>query len=261
MGQAERVLGATATLEFRLVCAEENPLDAEQRGRAPLGCELFYDRAGSPQLLKRRTIVTGDQLIDASSGFSEGRPAVFVRLDSKGARSMLDTTKANLGKPMAVVFVEQKRDLVERNGEMVEVPREEKEVINIATIQGVFSSSFQITGLDVLEEEPPAADNPLLTMDNVIVTPHVASATTRMRPETRRRVGLRVRLAQDSALTQNPCHETRTRNRYGACTAGIVSRWVECSLKAPRIKHTPYGARKTLRPIGEIDAGLRIERP
>jgi preprotein translocase subunit SecD len=165
--QAERVLGATATLEFRLVCADENPLEAEQRGRAPLGCELYYDRAGSPQLLKRRTIVTGDQLIDASSGFSEGRPAVFVRLDSKGARSMLETTKANLGKPMAVVFVEQKRDYVERNGEMVEVPREEKEVINIATIQGVFSSSFQITGLDVLE----ARDLSLLLRAGALAAP------------------------------------------------------------------------------------------
>jgi preprotein translocase subunit SecD len=165
--QAERVLGATATLEFRLVCADENPLDAELRGRAPLGCELFYDRSGAPQLLKRRTIVTGDQLIDASSGFSEGRPAVFVRLDSKGARSMLDTTKANLGKPMAVVFVEQKRDLIERNGEMIEVPREEKEVINIATIQGVFSSSFQITGLDVLE----ARDLSLLLRAGALAAP------------------------------------------------------------------------------------------
>ena len=50
-----------------------------------------------------------------------------------------------------MVFVEQKRDRVERNGQMVDVPREEKEVINIATIQGVFSSNFQVTGLDVNE--------------------------------------------------------------------------------------------------------------
>jgi preprotein translocase subunit SecD len=165
--QAERVLGATATLEFRLVCEGENPLEAERRGRAPLGCELYYDRSGSPVLLKRRTIVTGDQLIDATSGFSEGLPAVFVRLDSKGARQMLDTTKKNLNKPMAVVFVEQKRDLVERNGEMVEVPREEKEVINVATIRGVFSSNFQITGLDVLE----ARDLSLLLRAGALAAP------------------------------------------------------------------------------------------
>ena len=165
--QAERVLGATATLEFRLVCEGENPLEAERRGRAPLGCELFYDRTGQPQLLKRRTIVTGDQLVDATSGFSEGMPAVFVKLDSKGARSMLETTKENLNKPMAVVFVEQKRDQVERNGEIIEVPREEKEVINIATIRGVFSSNFQITGLQVLE----ARDLSLLLRAGALAAP------------------------------------------------------------------------------------------
>jgi preprotein translocase subunit SecD len=165
--QAERVLGATATLEFRLVCDGENPLEAERRGRAPLGCELFYDRSGSPVLLKRRTIVTGDQLVDATSGFADGLPAVFVRLDSKGARSMLETTKENLNKPMAVVFVEQKRDTVERDGEMVDVPREEREVINVATIRGVFSSNFQITGLQVLE----ARDLSLLLRAGALAAP------------------------------------------------------------------------------------------
>ncbi len=150
-GQAERVLGATATLEFRLVCAGENPLDAAQRGRAPVGCELFKDRVGAPVLLNRRTIVTGDQLVDASQTFAEGMPAVSVRLDAKGGRDMLEATKANLNKPMAVVFVEQKRERVERDGQMVDVAREEKEVINIATIRGVFSNNFQVTGLEVNE--------------------------------------------------------------------------------------------------------------
>ncbi len=165
--QAERILGATATLEFRLVCDGENALEAERRGRAPIGCELYSDRVGNPVLLKRRTIVSGDQLVDATSGFSQGSPAVFVKLDSKGSREMLETTKSNLQKPMAVVFVEQKRDLVERNGEMVEVNREEKEVINVATIQGVFSSNFQITGLDVLE----ARDLSLLLRAGALAAP------------------------------------------------------------------------------------------
>ena len=165
--QAERVLGATATLEFRLVCADANPLEAERTGRAPLGCELFKARDGSPVLLKRRTIVTGDQLVDASQGFEEGQPAVFVRLDSKGARNMLDTTKANLKKPMAVVFVEQKRETVERNGQKIEVPRETREVINVATINGVFSSRFQITGLDSLE----ARDLALLLRAGALAAP------------------------------------------------------------------------------------------
>ncbi len=165
--QAERVLGATATLEFRLVCAEEQAFEAEKTGRAPLGCELFKTREGSPVLLKRRTIVTGDQLVDASQGFAEGQPAVFVRLDSKGARNMLDTTKANLKKPMAVVFVEQKRETIERNGQKIEVPRQSREVINIATINGVFSSSFQISGLDNVE----ARDLALLLRAGALAAP------------------------------------------------------------------------------------------
>ncbi len=166
-GQAERVLGATATLEFRLVCGEENAFEAERTGRAPLGCELFKARTGEPVLLKRRTIVTGDQLVDASQGFDQGQPAVFVRLDSNGARNMLETTKANLKKPMAVVFVEQKREVIERDGQKIEVPRETREVINVATINGVFSSSFQITGLESLE----ARDLALLLRAGALAAP------------------------------------------------------------------------------------------
>ncbi|HUO81713.1 MAG TPA: protein translocase subunit SecD [Gammaproteobacteria bacterium] len=149
--QAERVLGATATLDFRLVDEENDPYEAERRGRAPLGSELYKTRDGAPVLLKREIIVTGDQLTDASSGFSEGSPAVFVRLDAKGASRMLDTTRENLNKGMGVVFREDKRELVEKDGVLVEVPRTVEEVISVATIRGVFSSSFQITGLDVVE--------------------------------------------------------------------------------------------------------------
>ena len=165
--QAERILDATATLEFRLVCDGENALEAQRRGRAPLGCELFNDRAGQPVLLKRGAIVTGNQLIDASQGFSEGTPAVFVRLDSRGADEMLRTTRENVGKPMAVLFVEQNRELVERDGEEVQVTRTEREVINVATIQGVFSSNFQITGLDVVE----ARDLSLLLRAGALAAP------------------------------------------------------------------------------------------
>ncbi|MDP2326391.1 MAG: protein translocase subunit SecD [Gammaproteobacteria bacterium] len=165
--QAERVLGATATLEFRLVCDDQNAFEAERTGRVPLGCELNKARDGSPVLVRRRTIVTGDQLVDASQGFSEGQPAVFVRLDSKGARNMLDTTKANLKKPMAVVFVEQKRETIERDGQKIEVPRESREVINVATINGVFSSNFQITGLDTVE----ARDLSLLLRAGALAAP------------------------------------------------------------------------------------------
>lgn len=165
--QAKRILDATATLEFRLVCGGESAQEAERRGRAPLGCELFRDRNGLPVLLKRGAIVTGDQLIDASQGFSEGTPAVFVKLDSAGADEMLRTTRDNVGKPMAVLFVEQNREEVERDGEVVQVTRTDREVINVATINGVFSSSFQITGLDVVE----ARDLSLLLRAGALAAP------------------------------------------------------------------------------------------
>ena len=167
--QAERILGATATLEFRLVCEGENAFDAQARGRAPLGCELFLERSGTPVLLRRVTIVTGGQLVDARQGFDQqtSSPAVFVRLDSRGADSMLMTTKENLNKPMAVVFVEQRRETVEQNGEFVEVTRVDKQVISIATIRGVFSSNFQITGLDLVE----ARDLSLLLRAGALAAP------------------------------------------------------------------------------------------
>jgi preprotein translocase subunit SecD len=147
--EALRVLGATATLEFRLVDQQHDPIEAEQAGRAPLGTRLYQRRDGGPVLLKRDVIVSGEQLVDASSGFSEGQPAVFVKLDARGAAEMLDTTRENLGRPMAVVFIEKKRIAEDEPCSGVRAGAEctEEEVISVATIQGVFSSNFQITGL------------------------------------------------------------------------------------------------------------------
>ncbi len=149
--QAERILGATATLEFRLVCENENAFEAEEKGRAPIGCDLFKDRSGNPVLLKKKAIVTGNQLIDASQSFSQGRPAVSIRLDAKGSKSMLETTKKNLNKPMAVLFVQQRQETIEQDGDFFNRSVLDKEVINIATIRGVFSSQFEITGLTSFE--------------------------------------------------------------------------------------------------------------
>ena len=87
--EALRVLGATATLEFRLVDDQNDALEAERTGRAPLGSRLYQRREGGPVLLKREVIASGEQLVDASSGFSEGQPAVFVKLDARGAAEML----------------------------------------------------------------------------------------------------------------------------------------------------------------------------
>jgi len=147
--EALRVLGATATLEFRLVDQQHDPVEAEQAGRAPLGTRLYQRRDGGPVLLKRDIIVSGEQLVDASSGFSEGQPAVFVKLDARGASEMLTTTRENLGRPMAVVFIEKKRIAEDEpcNGVRSGAECTEEEVISVATIQGVFSSNFQITGL------------------------------------------------------------------------------------------------------------------
>jgi preprotein translocase subunit SecD len=147
--EALRVLGATATLEFRLVDQQHDPVEAEQSGRAPLGTRLYQRRDGGPVLLKRDVIVSGEQLVDASSGFSEGQPAVFVKLDARGAAEMLETTRENLGRPMAVVFIEKKRvtEAEACSGTRAGTECTEEEVISVATIQGVFGSNFQITGL------------------------------------------------------------------------------------------------------------------
>jgi preprotein translocase subunit SecD len=102
-------------------------------------------------LLKRDVIATGEQLIDASFAPSQGQPAVSVKLDSRGGDEMLRTTSENLNRPMAVVFIEKERELVQRDGQEVALDRSKEEVISVATIRGVFSNNFQITGLSAAE--------------------------------------------------------------------------------------------------------------
>ena len=178
--QAERVLGATATLEFRLVDAENNLFDAASRGRAPIGSELQKcadsisdstfcapGEQGYVTLLRRDVIVTGDQLVDAISTYSQGQPAVSVRLNAQGGRRMLDTTQANLNRPMAVLMIEETPRVVERNGEQVIETTTDETVINIATIRGIFSNSFEITGLTPFE----AQDLALLLRSGALATP------------------------------------------------------------------------------------------
>jgi len=151
--EALRVLGATATLEFRLVDDQNDAFEAERIGRAPLGSRLYKTREGSPVLLKREVIASGEQLVDASSGFSEGQPSVIVKLDARGGAEMLETTRQNLGRPMAVVFIEKKRVTEAEPCSGLRSGNEctEEEVISVATIRGVFSSNFNITGLQAGE--------------------------------------------------------------------------------------------------------------
>ncbi len=109
--EAKNILGKTATLEYRLVDVEHDVQRAVD-GRTPIGSRLYYEKDGSPILLKRRVIVTGDQVVDASSGFDQqGSSAVFITLNGVGAKKMGDMTHKNIGKPMAVVFVEYKSEI------------------------------------------------------------------------------------------------------------------------------------------------------
>lgn len=151
--RAKEILGATATLEFRLVDTEHSAQGLEE-GKTPLGTRLYRDRSGRPILLQRKIIVTGDQIVDASSGLDSqsGSPAVFVTLNSIGARKMADTTRESIGKPMAVVYIENKMETREVEGRKVVTKKTIEEVINVATIRDRFSKRFQITGLDSTDE-------------------------------------------------------------------------------------------------------------
>lgn len=165
--RAKDILGKTATLEFRLVDVEHSVQDAKS-GAVP-GARLYYERNGAPVLLKKRVIVTGDRITNASSGFDENsRPSVNVTLDGIGARAMARTTKENLKKPMAVVFIEHKDITKMVDGKEQHSTRIVEEVINVATIQGVFSKRFQITGLDGPNE---ARDLALLLRAGALVAP------------------------------------------------------------------------------------------
>lgn len=151
--EAKRILGATATLEYRAVDYEHDVQNAVA-GTVPAGSRLYKDRDGNPVLLKKAVIVTGDQIINASSGLDQqtGGPQVSVMLDAKGARSMLNFTKKSVGKPMAVVFIENKTETALVDGVPVKTSKKVEEVISVATIRDVFSKRFQTTGLDSPQE-------------------------------------------------------------------------------------------------------------
>jgi preprotein translocase subunit SecD len=168
--QAIRVLGATATLEFRLVDESNDAYAAARTNRAPIGSKLYKMREGTPILLKRELIVSGDQLTDATTGFGDQGPEVNVRLDDRGGKQMLASTRENVGRRMAVVFKERKR-LGE--GERCEGTPDgewctEEEVVTAPTIQSVLSSSFRITGFTAAE----AHDLSLLLRAGSLATPN-----------------------------------------------------------------------------------------
>jgi preprotein translocase subunit SecD len=152
------ILTATATLEFRLV---------DSSGDSP-GSRRYPGRGGeSGQILQRDIVASGDQIIDAESGFSEGQPAVFITLDGAGGESMLRATRANVNKPMSTVFIETRRETVTRDVEQSFRTIKTEEIINTATIRGIFKNRFQITGLTPVE----ARDLALLLRAGALAAP------------------------------------------------------------------------------------------
>ncbi len=152
--RAKEILGATATLEFHLVDQEHNPEAAVKSGHVPLNSELDHDTKGRPILLHKRVLLTGDYITDASSGLDQqsGQPAVFITLDSAGARRFEDATKDNVGKLLAVVFIETKTETKKVNGKDVRQNYTTRKVINVATIRERLGKRFQITGLESPEQ-------------------------------------------------------------------------------------------------------------
>ena len=150
--RAKEILGATATLEFRMVHGES--ASALASGRTPGTAKLYHERNGRPILLQRNVMLTGEYITDAASGIDQqsGSPAVFITLDGKGARLFSSRTGDKIGRDMGVVYIEHKSftefvdGVRERRKEIVE------EVINVATIRDQLGKRFQITGLDSTEE-------------------------------------------------------------------------------------------------------------
>jgi len=151
--EAKKILGATATLEYHAVDESVNPAEATQSGNVPPEDRLYKMRGGGSIVLKKKVIVSGDELIDASSGFDpqSGAPSVNIELNSAGAKKMLDYTTQNVGKRMAVVYIERIPETQMVNGKEVHTSHTSEEVINAATVNGVFGKRFTTTGLGLQE--------------------------------------------------------------------------------------------------------------
>ncbi|MCS5591069.1 MAG: protein translocase subunit SecD [Gammaproteobacteria bacterium] len=147
--RAKEILGAVATVEFRLVDEKNDLQTAINSGNIPTGSKLYYFKSGQPLLLKTSVIATGENITGASSGIDQNNaPMVNIQLDSAGGRSMLETTKEFINHRMAVVYIENKVETVLEGGEMVKIRTKTQDIINAATIQGTFSNRFQVTGME-----------------------------------------------------------------------------------------------------------------
>ncbi|MCD9125561.1 protein translocase subunit SecD [Luteimonas fraxinea] len=148
--EAKRLIGATATLEFRAVTGDENQAAAAvASGNIPADSRIYYNDAGAPLLLSRRILVSGDQLINANpqTDAQTGTPAVGITLNSAGGKRMLDHTLQNVGQRLGIVYVERIPTVRMVDGEEVRSSRSVERVISSSTIRGVFGREFQTTGL------------------------------------------------------------------------------------------------------------------
>jgi preprotein translocase subunit SecD len=152
--EAKRLIGATATLEYRAV-VEGSAADAVASGKIPPEAKVYQLRdKGGPILLNKRIIASGDEMTKASVGAdSNGLPAVDVTLNNVAGQRMFDFTSANVGKPMAVVYIERIPQVTIVDGKEVRGTRIREEVISVANVNGVFGKQFQTTGLEKAEAD------------------------------------------------------------------------------------------------------------
>ena len=168
--KAKEILGATATLEFRLVDMEHDVTDA-MSGRVPAGSELYPRRGGGSVLLYKRAILSGEQIVNAASTLDSqnGSPAVSITLDSKATRQFSAVTGKNVNKSLAVLFIETKGEMRTVDGKQVWTALPPvKDVISVATIRSQLGKNFNITGLDSTNE---ARDLSLLLRAGALAAP------------------------------------------------------------------------------------------
>jgi len=164
--EAKKVLGAQATLEYRAVdetatgSTNEGAYAIAKSGNPPPESRLYFmrnlgaDGKPIPIILSKKVIVTGDELVDAQAipDQQSGLPAVSIRLNAKGGQKMLEHTQQNVGKRMAAVYIERVPQTSIVDGKEVRSFKETQEVINAATLQGVFGPKFQTTGIGSMKQ-------------------------------------------------------------------------------------------------------------
>ncbi|OGI44756.1 MAG: protein-export membrane protein SecD [Candidatus Muproteobacteria bacterium RBG_16_64_11] len=176
--RAKEILGRTATLEIMLV-DEQNDVAGALGGRVPPGSKLYHDRQKRPILLKKQVIYSGDNIVDAAAGFDnqQGGAVVHISLDARGAAINQRVTGENVGKRMAVVYIEIKSEtqldadgkpVLDPDGRPVQIKSRIEEVITAPVIREQLGKRFQISGLEGVEE---ARDLSLLLRAGALAAP------------------------------------------------------------------------------------------